>query len=238
MREQVQNINKQNFRQIALNLTLPEIGQICQVNKEISKLCEDDTFWKLYLQKYFLVDANIKNRTYKETVQQCYDLIAEFDTSNIYITAKLLTHFLHVKKPVLNAFIDNHTFTEYPMLYSYYVYSNLLPNIKYYTVKGDNMISSNSNDITGSYNDNDILNSFNSDELDIFKYTLKFVETPTYYLTIRGPVQIPFDIDRLDAILYDKNLRSHINIRNYLDALIKIFNSYIKIIAIKYLDKN
>lgn len=228
-------INTQNFYQIALNLTLDDLKHVCQLNKEVSELCNEETFWRLYLNKFFLLNDHIEGMTYKQTVQKCYNLISELNSSNIYITAKLFKYFINLDDNLIDSFLSRHDFTKYPMLYSHYIYTNLLPNANYFKLIGDNILSDNIDNITGQYDQNDLLNSFNEDELDIFKFTLNFIEIPTYYLTTDGPIQIPFDIDKLNSIVFDQNLRTYPNIRNYLDALISLFEPYYKIIAIKYL---
>ena len=80
--------------QILMNLDGKTLGVVCQLNKYVNQLCQNDTLWQAMVKKEYFDDFNFKEDT--ETWKQYYKFLVEFqrlysgETDHVYIAEKLL----------------------------------------------------------------------------------------------------------------------------------------------------
>lgn len=65
------------FEEIIMQSDNPDFMSICNSNKNFTKLCSNDLFWKKMYEKYYLdsgMKANLPDATYLELFKICFNL--------------------------------------------------------------------------------------------------------------------------------------------------------------------
>ena len=100
-------------RQLALDLSLDDLDNLCRTSRTLAKICNDETFWRLRLQQDFpnefkILDKirDVNNVTYKKIYEIYHYLLRNFN--------KLLDKFRDLDIPLTFSHVREENESSFP----------------------------------------------------------------------------------------------------------------------------
>lgn len=191
--------------EVLLNLPYNEIIKKCRLNKRINNLCNNEEFWKRYIQKNFLINPTKIKMPPQQVAEYASEFLMELFNKKIYPSQRVLPllfevlleeeDVVDVLRSELDAIIENiETESNLNII-------DVLSARHMNVFKIDNFILNQDHFTREWINMKEWLKENNqTPDKKILKFILETIEVPTTYLTPKGFKRIKFDVDRMAAI--------------------------------------
>lgn len=186
------NLPKEAWYNIFLNYTYKELINHCKINRTTRNLCQDNGFWKLWLNQKYGLNFRAQNLIFKEIASNLDRLFKVFKLRKTAMSRRAIKNILSYEDAG-KLLLDNlsnpiNGFTSLMDLDSVGM-EHTLGNLRLNVIEGDNM------------DDNNQLTNVGEENYNIF---IKTIMIPTTYLiNDNKAITIDFDIDLARYLMFD-----------------------------------
>ncbi len=225
------DLNQDDLVNIAYKLDFSSLYYYCTTNSDINKLCSTEYFWQSYLKQNFQIVQPIPELNFIRTAKKVYEILCDMKSSKLYLSLDAFQTLLIFDVEYIDLRMDEYLndSQNYPRL------------INVSTVLLDRTDDSYPDypqlpKVVPSGNYPDHYPTYNDDELKFIKAVDILIHKSTAYITLKGLIYIPYDIDMLDNIVFNinKNPLNDNNLDLFLEHIYNRFSIEEQLLAIRY----
>ena len=103
----LETIPNETLEQVLLDLTIQDIGHICNTYRRVAKFCRDDSFWRAYAQSRGIEKGN--NEFWKQAVQESKVIYTHVDLTEMFsdLYSKIAGYRVQPKADIAYGIKDN-----------------------------------------------------------------------------------------------------------------------------------